>query len=170
MGHNMSWLVSALAGLPKEFVTILIAAIPVGEVRVSVPLAIAAFHLHPMMAFFASWIGNLLPIFFVFVFFPPILKWAEAHWPRLHQTAERYFSGLRAKHSASIDKYGALALAIFVAIPSPGTGTWSAAVLATLFGIKPSYGIPAMMIGSAVATLVMLLATEGFFGVFRFLS
>ena len=142
----MSWLLSALTGLPNEFVTILIAAVPIAEVRVSVPIAVTLFHQHPALAFFLSWIGNLLPIFFVFVFLPPIIKLAEVHWPWLHRIIERYFSGLREKNTVSVDRYGALALGVFVAIPLPGTGTWVATVLAVLFGLRPSRAIPFMSI------------------------
>ena len=164
----ISWIASLVSWLPKEFATILIAALPVGEVRAAIPVAVTAFHLHPAMAFFLSWAGNLIPIFFIYAFLPSVLKWAEAHWPWFHRTMQEYFSALRSKHTADIDRYGAAALGIFVAVPLPGTGTWTATIIAVLFGIRSSYGIPSMIIGSAAATLLMLLATEGLLGAFRF--
>jgi len=57
--------------------------------------------------------------------------------------------------------YGAFFLALFVAIPFPLTGVWSGCVAAILFGIKPKFAIPSILVGMMIAGLLVLAATQG---------
>ena len=60
-----------------------------------------------------------------------------------------------------MEKYGALGLLLFVAIPLPGTGVYSAAILAFLFGIRFWYSFISLTLGMLVAGVVVTLASTG---------
>ncbi len=154
-------IVAAVQGFPPEAATALLAALPVTELRAAIPAAVGVFHLGPWSALLWAVLGNLLPVPFVLWFLPPVVKLAELRIPVLHRALDRYFRSLEAKHRASYDKWGALALAIFVAIPLPLTGAWTASVLAVLFSIKFRTALPAIAAGVLTAGGIVLALTVG---------
>ena len=65
-----------------------------------------------------------------------------------------------------VEKYGELGLAIFIGIPLPGSGVWSGALAANIFGLKFRKYIVASIIGVIIAgiivTIIMVSGTEVF--------
>ena len=61
----------ALAGLPKDIIIIIIAALPVAELRVSIPIAIA-MNISPLKALMLSLLGNMLPVIPTLILLEPI--------------------------------------------------------------------------------------------------
>jgi uncharacterized membrane protein len=53
------------------------------------------------------------------------------------------------------------ALAVFVAIPLPGTGAWTGAIIAAFLGIRLKTAFPAIAIGVLVAGAIMTCITYG---------
>ncbi len=60
-----------------------------------------------------------------------------------------------------IDKYGYFGLFLFVAIPLPGTGAWTGALLAVLLGMKGRKAFIPIALGVMAAGLVMSLLAFG---------
>ncbi|MFH1253396.1 MAG: small multi-drug export protein [Candidatus Uhrbacteria bacterium] len=147
-----------------EILTLFSAALPLTELRGSIPLAVSVFHLAPWTAFFYSIIGNALPVPIIFFLLPKILIWLEKRIPWLHKYLVVWLEKKRAKFQNSYDKYGALALAIFVAIPLPMTGAWTGAALATILKIKPKYSFSAVILGMVVAGVIVTLIVSGVLG------
>jgi uncharacterized membrane protein len=144
--------------------TLLLAAAPISELRGAIPVAVSVWHLPLITAFLLAIVGNMIPVPFIFYLLPKVLSLAEKHWPWLHRFLCLYLEKKRLKFQSSYDKYGALALAIFVAIPLPMTGAWTGAALAVLFKIKPSYSFPAVAIGVVVAGIIVSLIVSGALG------
>jgi uncharacterized membrane protein len=157
----MDAIASFISSLPPELAVVVLAALPITELRAALPLGITVFDLSPLSAFVFAVLGNLLPIFIVYTLLPFMIRFAARHSPTADRVLNRYFESLKTKHHETIEKYGSIGLAIFVAIPFPGTGTWTAAILAILFGIRAQWGIPAIALGSALAGLIVLLVTQG---------
>ena len=67
------------------------------------------------------------------------------------------------KHKGKIEKYGYLGVFIFVAIPLPGTGVWTGSLIASVLGLKPLKALPLIILGNAVAGLLMILFSGIFF-------
>jgi uncharacterized membrane protein len=70
------------------------------------------------------------------------------------------------KHSEIVEKYEALGLMLFVAIPLPMTGAWSGCVAAYLLGIKFRYAFPAIVLGVGVAGVIVTMTTIGIIKIF----
>lgn len=157
------WILTWLSGIPSELVVFLLAALPVTELRAALPVGMTVFHLSALEAFVFSVLGNTLPLFFLYACLPPLLTWASKHSPRLHGILERYFFRLSKKHEQSFRRYGTLFLAIFVAIPLPGSGVWTGSLLALLFRLPARYSIPAILIGLFLSGIIVLLLTQGSF-------
>jgi uncharacterized membrane protein len=60
-------------------------------------------------------------------------------------------------------------LFLFTAVPLPGSGVWTASVLATVFNIKRSYAVQAITLGMLAAGLIVVLITSGVLGGLSFL-
>lgn len=142
-----------------ETLTVLFTAmLPYLELRGAIPLAIA-MGAPPWEAFFIAMIGNMLPVVPLMFIMPMIAKWADrVVW------IDRFFRWLIAKvgrKKHSINRYGPIGLALFVAIPLPMTGAWSGVILAFLLGIRKRYALPAIALGVLGAALIVTLISTG---------
>lgn len=149
-----------LRGLPEDVVTFTIAALPVAELRVSIPLA-CGMGQPWVKTLLISYAGNIFPVI-------PLLLLLEPVSTKLRQFPawKRFFDWIfeRTKQKADmIQKYEALGLMFFVAIPLPGTGAWTGCIAASLFKIKFRYAFPAIVGGVIIAgAIVMFLTYMGF--------
>lgn len=141
--------------LPAWLGTFVIATMPILEIRGGLPVALEIFHLPFWEAYFLAVAGNLFSAC-VLVF---SLKALVDFLSRRSSLGERFFhwwfSHTKARFQKSYDLYGALALFLFVAIPLPITGVWTASVATVLFGIRPKVALPAMFFGICVSGLIV---------------
>lgn len=145
----------------QEIATLILSALPVTELRASIPIAITVFHFSAFKAWVLALTGNLIPIPFLWMGMPRLLRWAERHAPRFHAFLDKKLRALEKKHMAAYQRFGSLALAILGALPLPGAGIWTGTAIAVLFDIKARYAIPAIIIGHVIASVLVVLATTG---------
>lgn len=153
---------------PPEVATVLLAALPVTEMRVSLPLAITVFHLPVVTAVVTSVVGNILPIPFLLWLLPPLIRFAQAHMSWLKRLMDRYFSYLKRKH-ARVDVVGGVALGFVTLLPLPGAGVWTGCLLAVLFGLRARASVPALVGGIFIEAVLITLIVQGSLQAFRFL-
>lgn len=145
--------------MPPELYVILVAALPVVELRGAIPLGVA-LGLSPGEVFLLALLGNLL-VAPVALF---LLPWAVAlltRVPFLDKLWAALEARVRLKGEEQVQRLGALGLFLFVAVPLPGTGAWSGAVLAVVLGLKGRYALLAISLGVLAAGLIVLLLTGG---------
>ena len=138
---------------------ILLAMIPFGELRVSIPIAISVYQMGVGQAFVLSVIGNVLPVIPLLLFLDPISSWL-----RRYRSFDKFFTWLFARtrrYNERMEKYGALGLAPFVAIPLPMTGAWTACAVAFVFGIRFRYSFPTIFAGVIIAGVIVTLSCMG---------
>lgn len=152
--------------LPNELAIALLAAMPIVELRAAIPVAIGVFHFSPLAAYVWSVLGNLIPLALLFLFLPKLIAALSTYSPKMHSIFERYFFRLSTKHAKALDQYGALFLVVFVGIPHPGGGVWTASLLAILFRMHPKYAIPAIVTGVLISGLIVLSLTEASINLF----
>jgi uncharacterized membrane protein len=157
---NLTPILDAFKGIPPEIGTLLLAMLPVTEFQVALPFAITVYKLSVPAALFWAYVGNIFIIPIVFLLFPPIFRLTERYWTWLHRFLETHIRSLEKKHQDTYAAYGSLFLFLFVAIPTPLSGVWTASLLAVLFGIKPRYAVPTILIGQVVAILIVLFLTQ----------
>ena len=150
-------------GFSKELVVLIIAALPIFELRGALPVAINLFHFPWYYALLLAIIGNLIPVPFILLFlngvtrllskvgiFARMLNWLFKHTRRRGKIVERY------------ERIG---LTLFVAIPLPVTGAWTGSLVAVLFGLKFKYAFLSIFIGiliaGAIVTCLCLLGWTG---------
>lgn len=137
----------------KEAITFIVSMMPIFELRGAIPLGVLHFKMPLLSTFALSWAGNLLPILPIIYFLEPIRNFLT----RI-KLFDRFFTWLydrTYKRSKKVMKYGAIGLALFVAIPLPVTGAWTGSVAAIVFDIKPRYAFPSIVLGVTIAGIVV---------------
>lgn len=115
-------------------------------------------------------VGNLLPVPFIIYFIESILNFLAIRGP-IQKIASKLIQKGRAGGEKMLEKYPnqlMLGLFLFVAIPLPGTGAWTGALIAALLGLPPKKSILPIALGIMVACLLMLLLTYFVPGLFGF--
>ena len=139
--------------------TLLISMVPVVELRGAIPAAVIA-GLDIRIALPVAIVGNLIPVPFILVFIRKIFKWLQAKSQRLGSLVRRLEAKADAKKSQVL-KYEFWGLMILVAIPLPGTGAWTGALVAAMLDMQLKRAFPAIAVGVAVAGLIVTIATYG---------
>jgi len=136
--------------------------LPIGELRVAIPVGMTVYDLPFWSAFLWSFIGNIIPIFFVIWGLDLLInKFAVHRIYFLNKFFNWLFERTRKKHTKNFERWQNLALVIFVAIPLPGTGAWTGALIAYVFGIPLKRAFPAIASGVLIAGIIVTLITLG---------
>ena len=158
----MQWLTDTRAG---EFtLTVLVSMIPVVELRGGIPFGVAA-GLPVWAAFLSAVIGNLIPVPFIIVYIRRIFQWMRRKMPRLNSLVDRLERKAHLK-GKRVSKYKYLGLAIFVAVPLPGTGAWTGSLAAAFLDMPLRRAIPSVIAGVLVAGLAISVLSYGVVSLF----
>lgn len=146
--------------IPDWLMTMIVAALPISEVRGAIPLGIGIYDFSPFEAYLLSVFGNLLPIIPLLLFLGPV-----SDYLRRFPLGDRFFAWLfartRKKCIQEHENFGLVALAIFVAIPMPLTGAWTGCVVAFLLGFRFWPAFAAIAAGVLIAGAIVTAATMG---------
>jgi len=137
-----------------------LSAAPVFELRGGIPYGISQ-GLSPGLTFLVAVIGNLAVVPILLLGF----EWAERGLRRTRWgewLCEKTLERARRK-GRWIERWGPIGLVLLVAIPLPGTGAWTGAVVARVLGIGPRRAFPWIAIGVLIAGTLVLFASLGAF-------
>lgn len=133
--------------------------VPVIELRGAVPYGVAAgLSLLPVLL--TAILGNMVPVPFILLFIRKILVWMKTREGFFKRIAEKLEARALSK-SDVLEKYAAFGLFVLVAIPLPGTGAWTGALVAAVFRLKWKHAIPAIFAGVIAAGLIMSIVSYG---------
>ena len=158
----LNWLTGTVLG--KMTFTALASMIPVAELRVGIPFGVALGLTH-WEAFLAAVVGNILPLPFIVVYIRRILKWMRRRMPRLDRLVDRLEKKAHLRGRLA-SKYQYLGLVILVAIPLPGTGGWTGALVAAFLDMPLRKALPALLAGVLIAGFLVTGITYGFTSIF----
>lgn len=145
--------------LSNFIMTFLIAMLPVLELRGAIPIGTAA-GLDPKLAFVAAFFGNLVPVPFIVVFIRKIFVWLRTKSEFLNRIVAA-MEAKAAKNADKVLKYETVGLFILVAIPLPGTGAWTGALVAAFLDMRLKRCFPAIAAGVLVAGIIVFCLTYG---------
>lgn len=158
----IAWLTGTTVG--KFIVTFFISMVPVVELRLGLPYGIT-LGLPYFTALTAAILGNMLPVPFIIIYIKRIFAWLRRHWAALDGFITRLERRAEGKGEA-VEKYGTWGLLILVAIPLPGTGAWTGALVAALLNLKVRKAFPVIFVGVCIAAAIMTAVTYGFIKIF----
>ena len=132
--------------------------VPVLELRAAIPIG-ATLGLEWVANYLICVIGNMIPVPIILLFVRHVLEWMKKI-PRLDKIA-LWVENKAQKNTPKVQKYASLGLLIFVALPLPGTGAWTGALVAAMLDMRMKYAIPSIFCGVLIAGLIMSLASYG---------
>lgn len=151
----METLISSLQDiLTIEFTVLVIAALPIIELRGAIPIGLS-LGMSPLHAFITSFIGSMVPVPFILFTIRPILKYLRGT-KFFRNIVNKITDNSFKKNAAQIKKYGTWGLFILVAIPLPGTGVWSGSLIASLMNLRFKWAFPAILFGNLIAGLIIM--------------
>ena len=136
----------------------LISMLPIIELRGAIPIG-AAIGLPWYLNMIVSIIGNMLPVPFILLFVVKLFEFMKKKnilVNFIEKIEKRAMS-----RSQSIANKEFLGLMIFVAIPFPGTGAWTGALIAALLQFERKKSFFYIGLGVIIAATVMTLASYG---------
>jgi len=146
-------LTDSLLAINKEIAVVVLAALPISELRGAIPLGII-LDFSPLKTYFLAVLGNLLPVIPLLFLLEPVSK--KLRHIKLFDRFFTWFFERTKKKAGLIEKFEALGLILFVAIPLPITGAWTGCAAATLFKIRFRYALLSIVLGVLIAGLVVL--------------
>ncbi len=156
----MEWFQSLMLDIPVSWKLFFLSMLPITELRASIPLAILGWGVLPYEAWIIAVTGNILPSIPLLLLLGPITHFLD-RYTLLNKIFNYILSRTRAR-GARIEKYGALGVLIFVAVPFPGSGVWAGSILAFLLGLRFTYAFAAITGGVFVAATLVTLGSMGF--------
>ncbi|WP_300692515.1 small multi-drug export protein [uncultured Oscillibacter sp.] len=146
------------------WMTFFMAMLPVVELRGAIPFGVAA-GLHPLTAMAVAIFGNLFPVPLILLLLRRVFRWLR-HFPRLGALIGRLECRAHLK-GRMVRKYRILGLVLLVAVPLPGTGAWTGALVADVLDIRMRTALPAIAVGVVIAGLAVMAMTCGVAGILR---
>ena len=145
--------------ISPKVMTFLIAMLPISELRGAIPYALWAGELGWKEAYIIAVLGNFLPVI-------PLLLFMEkaSEWLRRFPLGDRFFTWFFARTRRKgklIDRFEAIGLTLFVAIPLPVTGAWTGCAAAIIFGVSRKLAVPCILLGIMIAGCIVTLASMG---------
>ena len=155
------------AYFPPWLTTLIVATLPIVELRGALPYALTLGEMSVWQAFPLAVIGNMIPIPFIIWFLEPVTDFLR-RWRLGDRFVEWLFARTRRK-GKKIQELETVGLIMFVAIPLPVTGAWTGSLAGHLFGLGGVRTFFACLGGVCIAGVVVSILTLGIKGVFSFL-
>jgi uncharacterized membrane protein len=155
--------------MSPELTTFLSAMIPVTELRGTIPFATTILGLPKETAFLYAVAGNMVPAVILLKLLDPIASFLMKHSKFFHKFFTKLFAKTRKKHSKKFERYEALFLPLFVAIPLPGSGAWTGVLISFVFGIPYLKSLVLIGIGVIISGIIMTVGTVSLISLFNVL-
>ena len=136
-----------------------VSMLPIVELRGGLPYGISLGLSYPE-ALAAAILGNMLPVPFIIVYIRRVFAWLRtrrAWWEEKITWLEKH-AHLKGR---LVHKYSAIGLLILVAIPLPGTGAWTGALVAAILDMRLKRAVPIIFLGVCAAAAIMTGVTYG---------
>ncbi|GAJ13251.1 unnamed protein product [marine sediment metagenome] len=138
----------------------LLSALPIAELRGAIPIALTIYKMPVFSTYIFAVLGNIVPAIFLLLFLKPFSEYLR-QWYYFDIFFEWLFKRTRRNTEKKFEKYGALFLLFFVAIPLPVTGAWTGSAAAFVFGIRFWFAFSAIAGGVMIAGVIVTLASLG---------
>ena len=140
-------------------ITFFISMVPIVELRGAIPVA-TGMELSVKYAIPVAIIGNIVPVPFIILFIKKIFAWMRTISPKFNKIVDK-MEEKADKNKDKVLKYAFWGLFLFVAIPLPGTGAWTGALIAAMLDMPLKKAFPAIALGVISAGIVIAFLSYG---------
>ena len=154
----------------KYILTGLVGILPILELRGAIPVGVFTFHLSYLESFICSFIGNIIPVYFIVKYIRPLFDFF-GRW-KIFKVIIDWATEKATKHIQENEKLQnavSVGLLLFVAIPLPGTGAWVGSLIANFLDLPPKKAIPPIIVGVLTAGIIVLSITAAANGGIQYL-
>jgi len=144
--------------IAKRVIVFVLSMVPVIELRGAIPVG-WGFKLPLWQTLVLSIGGNILIIPFVILLFNRVLELLRKF--RLTTKIANFIEERTQRKSEKVENWVFLGLMLFVAIPLPGTGAWTASMIAGLLQMKMRKAFLPIVLGVICAAVIVTLVTYG---------
>jgi uncharacterized membrane protein len=131
---------------------------PLLELRVSIPLGYGSLGLSIYESILISVLGGIISVALTLYLLPFFISIAEKNkW--LKKIIRKILEKTQKKHTSALKKWGDIFLVLFVAIPLPGSGAFSGALAAYIFGIKNKKALVLISLGIIISGILVGILT-----------
>lgn len=163
----MAWFLATL-------ILILLTFIPALELRFSIPVGILASKVH--LPFFGTVIGFGLPWEYVFLIcvlanillgplwywlLNTLILWLRERWSWFARFYQRRLKKAQKRIHRHVERWGWLGLALFIAIPLPGSGVYTGGIVAYTLGMGQRKFLFATILGVLIAATIVTILSLG---------
>lgn len=145
--------------LVKYLIVFGISMVPLLELRGAVPIG-TGMGLPWHWTLIVAIIGNCIPIPFILIFVKKILTLMRGCKIKLFSKVSNFMFEKAEKNRDKIEKYATWGLFVFVAIPLPGTGAWTGALVASVFDMDKRKASLSIFGGVITAGLIMTFGSQ----------
>lgn len=142
---------------PPELAVFFISMIPLIECRGAIPFGIMVLNMPLWEVLPIAIVGNILPVPFILLLIRPVINWFKK--TKLLSPLAHWIEAKADKKKDKVLKYSKWGLFVFVAIPIPGTGAWTGALIAALLDIRVRSAFFTILLGMICAALIMTLGS-----------
>lgn len=151
----------------KYLITFIVSMTPLIELRGAIPIGVA-LGLSYAQAFIVSFLGNIIPIYFIVKYIRPLFdffgRWKPfkiiIDWATNKATK-------KIEESEKLQNFAMLGLFLFVAVPLPGTGAWVGSLIANFLNIPVKKAFWPLAAGVFTAGVIILIATGSVVTIFN---
>ena len=147
---------NALGGVPPWLILVIISVLPILELRGGM-IAATLMNVPYPTALLVCIVANLLPIPFILMFLNKIFTWMKK-FPKFEKILNFLDSKVE-KNKDKVEKWKFWGLFVLVAIPLPGTGAWTGALVANALNMPAKKSFPAIFLGVLGAAMIMSAVT-----------
>ena len=145
--------------VPAPLQVLVAAMVPIGELRLSIPLGVYGLGLPWPQALLLSLVGNMAPVLVVLPLLDRVARLLQLRPNPLGRLLEWRVQRLQAVHAERFLKWGAAALVLFVAVPLPFTGAWTGTLAAWAFRVPYKLAVLFIGVGVLIAGAIVTAAT-----------
>ncbi len=142
----ISWFVN----FPKELATLLIAAVPVTELRVAIPVAYKIYNLSALAAWFYSVLGTYVVMVIIVILLEPLANFLSCYFSLFKRFFNWLFEHTRKRANHKFEKYGVWAVFVLAAIPVPFLGGMTGAL------VPLHKSLPLLLLGTMLSGGIVL--------------
>lgn len=150
--------VQAFGHIPPVLAVLIMSVLPILE-RFALSVAIFGYHLPVIHAILLVILGNMVPVLLILSLAEKFHAWISKHsffgkaWVKSVAHAQAKF--------AKYEKYGLVGLLLFLSIPSPLNGAFTASLIAFILGYPMRKSLPYLFAGVVIGNFLTLALISG---------
>lgn len=158
--------VELFQNLPPRLAIVLIAFIPITELRAAIPIGLFVYDMPVWEAFLLPVLADIIVAAIIIYSLGPIYNFFNGRLKIIDRLFNWLLERTRKKFFHKYETWGNIALMIFVAIPLPITGAWTASAASWLFGIPKKRSLFYISLGVIISAVIVTLISLGVGSIF----